>query len=94
MIGREEGSAAGPRVFRLGLKVWMQQKTHPIERSEWWGEVYDQHEPSLREGFVGLAKLRYAVIGVVRRIQAGERTRPGTDEVEPPRGGRKGSGAE
>lgn len=81
MIEQDERLGSRHRVFRLGLKVWLQRKTQSTERSEWWGEVYDQHEPSLREGFVGLAKLKESVMAVVRRIQAGERTRvTDTDE--------------
>lgn len=74
MSGQEDGSSGGPKIYRLGLRVWLQQRTHPEEHDEWRGVVYDQIEPRLREAFRGLESLAMVVSRVIERIGRGDRT--------------------
>ena len=97
MIGQHNGSGSRPKVFRLGLKVWRQRKTHVTECDEWRGEVYDQLEPRLSEPFRGLKGLLRAVLRTVSRIQGGERSRYDTaasTAIEPPEAGSKSKDTE
>ncbi len=75
MIEPTDSPDEGTRIYRLGLKVWLEQRTHADEEDEWRGEVYDQLEPRVREGFRGLQRLAEIVTKIVQRIRAGDRAR-------------------
>ena len=73
MAETHDRGEAGPRVFRLGMKIWHQERTHPDEEDEWRGEVYYQVEPWIRGGFRGLDGMSGVVMQVVDRIRGRER---------------------